>query len=82
MEIIYPVVVVHSMCPNYTFLTVFTRYASSYSQVDMSNAAIASLIAEVSNDGDDTVDVEEWGRLVRNIYDGSKCSVQVSPDIR
>ena len=28
------------------------------------------LVADVSNDGDDSVDMEEWVRLVNNIYRG------------
>jgi len=37
----------------------------------VSKEVIMMLIAEVSNDGDDEVDMEEWTRMVQNVYKGS-----------
>mmetsp|Transcript_58894 Transcript_58894/g.139145 ORF Transcript_58894/g.139145 Transcript_58894/m.139145 type:complete len:1121 (-) Transcript_58894:100-3462(-) len=38
---------------------------------EVSKMVVNMLIAEVSNDGDDTVDLDEWIRMVQNVYKGS-----------
>jgi hypothetical protein len=44
--------------------------ASRLDLLQVSKKVLRMLVADVSNDGDDSVDMEEWVRLVNNIYRG------------